>query len=152
MFHSAKKHIKKLPSVKGREQKFASLYHLLLHTDICASVNGENRHDLLDAAFGLRLRSDIQHVCNTAGLTLSPARCEVPHKPTVSVAVFSTGCFLVFIQYKHIGRELQWIMCTKRSMKLWVTYANVVCAPKSGKFFVKIQVLSVDTAENLLQY
>lgn len=87
----------------------ASLYHLLLHTCICASDNGENRHNLLTGAFGVRLRSDFQDAYTAAGLTLSPVRWEVLRKPTVSIAVFSAGyfvgCYQVYAVFSSIAMD-----------------------------------------------
>ena len=49
-----------------------SLYHPLLHTNICAPCNGGNRRRLLPLGFEPQLRSDLRHRHTGIGFPLAP--------------------------------------------------------------------------------
>jgi hypothetical protein len=70
--------------VKGRAQS-TPLYHLLLHTIIRASGNGEKPSGPTDQVFGLKLRSDIQNRFLSWAYTVPNSLKKAYPESTVSV-------------------------------------------------------------------
>ena len=77
----------------AQKPRFTTCYCILTYA---LPITGKTGINLLELHywFGLRLRSDIRTACTGVGLALSPIRCEVPYRRTVSIAVFRSGYFI----------------------------------------------------------